>query len=363
MKGWKLIAALVVFTAAAVGGWKWLYAEKEEADSDAAKQSLVATAERRDIESSMLLTGEVEAVSSVQVKAEVGGPVKKIAVEVGQTVQKGDLLAVIDDTDLKTNLTSAQTTVDGAKLALEKTQGNYDRAKALYEQKLISKEVFMNLQADLAIAQNALDKANSQLQTVKDQLNKTRILAPSDGTVLDIPVTEGQVVVAAASVNAGTLLMDFADLSRLLINANVNQMDAPRLKLGLPVDVNFADISDVPVKAHIEFIAPIATVKNNIKGFEVHALIDDNDGRLKPGMSVSMHVPVGQASHAISVPVAAIFRERRSNVVYVRKGDGEVERRKVNVGLTDLSYAQILSGLSEGEEILLAEPGDTPSKS
>ncbi len=355
---WFLIVALIVGGVAA-GLWYSDDKKKQAAEEDA--PSLVATAERRDLESNLLLTGEITPAYAQDVKSEVGGKIKSINVEIGQTVHKGDLLAVIDDTDLLTQQNTAQTNIDGATLEMEKTQGNYERAKALYEQKLISKESFANLESDLAIAKNALEKAQSTKQSVQDQLKKTRILAPFDGTVLDIPVNLGQVVVAAASVNSGTLIMPFADLSQLLIKCQVNQVDAPRLKQDLPVGVNMGE-QEVPLKAHIQFIAPLAKVVNNIKGFEVRALIDQNDGRLKPGMSVSMNVPVGKAEDVLSVPVSAIFRDNKQSVVYVRKGEGS-EKRKVTIGLTNLSFAEIKSGVKEGEEILLVEPASTPGKS
>src|SRR5690606_22878378 len=129
--------------------------------------------------------------------------------------------------------------------------------------------VFANLEADLAISENALDKSKSRLQTVEDRLRKTKIVAPADGMALDLPVKEGQVVVAAASVNAGTVLMTFANLSELQIYSHVNQVDAPRLRKGQDVEVKMSDTSDDPIVARIDFIAPLAVVKNNIKGFEV----------------------------------------------------------------------------------------------
>lgn len=324
------------------------------------KKDLVATAQRRDIASNLLLTGEVTPAFQVEVKSEVSGKVKQIHTQAGQYIHKGDPLITIDDTDLLSEKASAQTEIEGAQLEVDKNRGNYERAKALYEQKLISKEVFANLEADLAISENALEKAERRLQLVMDRLSKTRILAPADGTVLDILVNEGQVVVAAASVNAGTILMNFADLSKLLINSHVNQVDAAQIQAGQSVAVNITNADDTPIRARIEFIAPLATVKNNIKGFEVQALIEDNDGRLKPGMSVSMDVPVARADKAVSVPVTAVFRDNRDRIVYVRKGGGPAVKRKVVVGITDLSYAEIKSGLEEGEEILLTEPAASP---
>lgn len=361
----KFLRNLIFVSMAAVG----IYALVQSgllsggADDDKDKSNdLVASAECRDIESNLLLTGEVIPAFQIEVKAEVGGKVQKLHVKTGQSVQGGDPLATIDDTDLLTEKSAAETEIEGAQLAVDKIKGNYERAAALYEEKLISKEVYDNLGSDLAIAGNTLDKARSRLQTVEDRLRKTRIEAPGDGTVLDVLVNEGQVVVAAASVNAGTILMNVADLTRLLINSHVNQVDAAKLNTGQEILVEVTGTEGESLKATVEFIAPVATIRNNVKGFQVQALIEENDGRLKPGMSVAMTVPVAKASGAVSVPVAAIFRENKEQVVYVRKG-GQTERRTVEVGITDLGYVEIRSGLEAGEQILLFAPPEHSGKS
>jgi RND family efflux transporter MFP subunit len=349
-----IAAGILVLAFAGWRGWIRLPEPKPTATINP-----TATATVDDVEPKLFLSGEITPAFQVEVKSEVGGKVKKISVVPGQSVSKGDELATIDDTDLLTEKASAETEIEGANLAVQKTRGNYDRAHALFDQKLISKEVFANLEADFKISENTLEKAKRKLQTVDDKLSKTRILSPGTGTILDVNVNEGQVVVGAASVNSGTLLLLFADLSRLLINAHVNQMDAGRLAVGQEMTIRLSDDEPEKIKALIEFIAPVATVKNNIKGFEVQAVIQENHGRLKPGMSVSMDVPVGHASNVVTVPVAAVFKEKDQKVVYVRKG-AAVQRRIIAVGLTDMSKAEIKSGLAEGEEILLVDPTTLP---
>jgi len=309
----------------------------------------------RDIEHRLLLTGEVVPAFLVQIKSEVGGKIKELMVRPGDEVKRGEILAVIDDTEILTEKASAETEIEGSLLALEKTRGNYERARALFEEKLISREVYENLRADFAIAENALEKARARLRTVEDRLSKTKIVAPADGTVLDVLVNVGQVVVAAASVNAGTVLMEYGDLKTLLINSHVNQVDSPLLKPGQEMVVKVAGANFKPVRARIEFIAPLATVRNNIKGFQVQALILENDGRLKPGMSVTMEVPVARVTGVVSVPISAIFRHEDKMVVYVRKA-GLTELREVEVGINDFGFAEIRRGVSAGEEILLFEP-------
>ncbi len=352
----KIIAIFcVVVAGAALAVWQgWIPLRSSPSEAETAPS---ATATREAVESKLMLSGEVTPAFQVEVKAEVGGKVKTIHVVPGQKVAKGDLLVTIDDTDLLNEKASVETEIEGARLSVDKNRGNYERARALFEQKLISKEVFSNLEADFLISENSLEKSERRLQSVVDRLSKTRILSPGDGTILDVAINEGQVVVAAASVNSGTTLMLFADVSRLLIDTHVNQMDAASLSVGREMTLRYGNSEDA-VTATIEFIAPIATVKNNIKGFQVQAAIQNNNGRLKPGMSVSMDVPVGRADGVVTVPVSAIFKEKDSKVVYVRKG-GHIEKRQVSVGLTDLSKAEIKSGLDEGEEILLVVPPES----
>ena len=311
-----------------------------------------------DIAPALPLSGEVAPAFQVDVKPEIGGKIKKIHVIAGQNVRKGELLVTIDDTDLLNERASAEAEIAGTRLRVEKILGNFSRAKQLFSQKLLSREEYANLEADYQIAENELAKSLFRRQTVDDRLAKTRVVSPADGTILDVPVNEGQVVVGAASVNSGTNLMGFADLSRLLINAHVNQLDAGKLSVGQLMMVHSPDSSDQDYQARIEFIAPLATVKNNIKGFEVRGVIEGNRESMRPGVSVSITVPIGKAEGVVSLPVTAIFERDGKMVVYVLKGK-ENECRNVVVGLMDSSRVEIKSGVGEGEEVLMVAPPES----
>jgi len=315
-------------------------------------------AKRMDIAPVLPLSGEVAPAFQVDVKPEIGGKIKKIHVIAGQNVRKGELLVTIDDTDLLNERASAEAEIAGTRLRVEKILGNFSRAKQLFAQKLLSREEYANLEADYQIAENELAKSLFRRQTVDDRLAKTRVVSPADGTILDVPVNEGQVVVGAASVNSGTNLMGFADLSRLLINAHVNQLDAGKLSVGQIMVVHSPDSSDQDYQARIEFIAPLATVKNNIKGFEVRGVIEGNRESMRPGVSVSITVPIGKAEGVVSLPVTAIFERDGKMVVYVLKGK-ENECRNVVVGLMDSSRVEIKSGVGEGEEVLMVAPPES----
>jgi len=317
---------------------------------------LTAIAEKRDLDLSVEISGDVTPATQLDVKPEVGGKIKVLRVEPGQTVKEGEVLVEIDDTDLLTEKDSAETEIEGARLSMEKAKANYERSRGLFEQKLISKEVFDNLTAEYQIAENALVKAQRGLQLVTDKLARTKVVAPSDGTVLTVPVSEGLVVIAAASVNSGTTLMTIANLSKLLVDTHINQVDVAKLELNQEVKLRAESLKDLELSATISFIAPIATVKNNVKGFQVRALIEKPNARLRPGMTVNMLIPIATAPDAISVPISAVFKgEGRKKVVYVRNGEA-TEQREVKIGVTNMDRAQIIKGVEVGEEVLLVEP-------
>ena len=361
MKNPVLILILAAF---AGGGWYFFGGKfAQPAVKESVGDKAVARVEKRDIESSLDVSGDVTPAFQLDVKPEVGGKLKAMHVVAGQSVKEGDLLVEIDDRDLLTEKDSALTEIEGAKLTMEKAKKNFERSRELYDQKLISREVFDNLSSEFELGQNGLVKAQRKLQLVEDRLRKTKVFSPTDGTVLTVPVIEGQVVIAAASVNSGSTLMTIANLSTLLIEMHINQVDKARLTLDKVVQIRAEALKDEAMDARISFIAPIATTKSSVKGFQVQAIIEKPDPRLSPGMTVTLNIPIARVEDAISVPVTAVFKsEGNKKVVYVKNGDA-TEKREVKVGVTNIDHAQILNGVKEGEQILLIEPGKAPKRS
>ncbi|MEA3210335.1 MAG: HlyD family secretion protein [Chthoniobacter sp.] len=352
----KKLLILLLLALVAGGGWYVYELRNSTQEKLVVPDKFVAKAEKRDIDASIEVSGDVTPAFQLEVKPEVGGKLKALHVEPGDQVKEGALLVEIDDRDLISEKESALTEIEGAKLEMEKTGKNYERAKELFEQKLISTEVYDNLSSEYAIDENSLVKAQRKLQLVEDRLRKTKVLAPMDGTVLTVPVIEGQVVIAAASVNSGTSLMTLANLSKLLVETHINQVDVARLEPNQLVKLHAESLKDTEMDARVSFIAPVATVKNNVKGFQVQALIDKPSSRLRPGMTVNMTVPIASASDVVSVPISAVFKgEGNKKVIYVRIGE-TTERREVKIGVTNTDFAQVLKGVEAGEEILLVEP-------
>ncbi len=363
--GWSRFLLALLLIAACVLGALYLFSQGRTSRPPSPSPvgddlGLVANVERRDITRDLIMTGDVAPSFEVEIKPEVGGKIKKIHVRVNDAVTRGQLIAEIDDSEYLTEKAGAEAEIEGARLRVHRAQRNFDRINQLRQRSLASQEEYDNLLADLSLAQNELDRSRRRLDLVNDKIRKTRIVAPADGHVLEVPVLEGQVVVAAASVNSGTTLVRIANLSKLLVKTHINQIDAASLVPGQDAALSSEALPDAKMRGIVRFIAPVATSKNNIKGFEVKLEIVDPNDRLRPGMTLNVVVPVEKVEGVIAVPIAAVFQKPggKSSVAYVTGGEGrrDFEERAIVPGVADLFFVQVRSGLKEGERVLLFDP-------
>jgi HlyD family secretion protein len=356
----KVLLILVVLLGAAAGfGWWWWKGRAEPAVEFVAgrrSDQLVATAERRDLKYDIEGSGDIEPLVSVDVKPEVTARIDEINFEIGDIVKQGEVLFRLDETDVLAEQASAESDVDGARLALAQKQRDFDRAQQLFERKLVSREIFEKSRTDQDVAKNSLEKAQRRLKISQDKVAKTVIHSPVDATALTRSVSVGQLVVGAVSVNSGTILAQLADLSQMQIKTHVNQVDVIKVRHGEEVTFTVDSLPGVELKGRVELIAPIATYKYNIKGFEVRVLITESDERLRPGMSANVKIPVAEVKGALTVPISAVFTEEDEQTVVYVESVGGAERREVEVGLSTFEFTEIRSGLVGGERVMLVKP-------
>jgi RND family efflux transporter MFP subunit len=355
--GMKKTLIIIAVLALAGTGW-WGFRRTGSANGSAPGPTATGKVERRTIEVQVEVVGEINPANQVTVKSEVSGRIQQIDVATGQEVRKGEPLLSLDDRDLVTERDAAQTQITGAKVQLEKAQRDLDRLAELLKSALVSQEVYDNARTALELARNDYELAQRRLQSVEDKLKKIRIDAPFDGTVLSVAVSKGQVVSGAAGVNAGTELMTFANLDQMLIRAHVNQVDVTRLERGQQARITIDSLAGVEITGAITLIAPVATVKSDVKGFDVDVLVARSDPRIRPGMNANLKFPVAKLENALTVPLAAVFSEGTNKVVYVRLADGRSERRVVKLGANDYRHTAVTDGLHEGETVLLERPDD-----
>jgi RND family efflux transporter MFP subunit len=365
MKSWIVVIAIA---AAGVGGYYgWNNWQKARQASGAPARPTTAIAELRDINFAVNAAGEIAPAEQVSVRPEINGLVLLLPVDIGDRIKKDDLLFKLDDSELQQQKASNLTDIEKARLGVEKAERDYKRAQQLLDEKLISQEVYDDTKTANALAKNALERAQKDLAITEERLTKTEVRAPFDCTVLTRPVSIGQAVSGSGGFNSGTEVLTIADLSSMIINAQVNQADVPRLKPGEPVDVTVEAVPGLKVTGTVERISPQATIRNNIKGYPARIVLKNVDPRVRPGMTANVRIPVASADNVTAVPLAAVFTEKNPDTVqmerfvYVQKPDG-FEKRNIKVGVSDYFYAEIQDGLAPGEVVSLELPKDELEK-
>jgi len=360
MKKWIVLGIVV---AGGVYGYPRLreWRAASEPSSAAASKTATAVVETRDIKFAVSAAGEIGPAEQVSVRPEVNGRISELPVDIGDVVKKSSLLFTLDDRDLQIEKESSQKEIERATLQMGQAERNYNRSVQLYAEKLISQELYEDTKTQFELSKNALERSKKSLDLLNDRLRKTRVEAPFDCTVLTRPVSIGQAVSGSGGFNSGTEVLTIADLRTMIINAHINQADVTRLKVDQEVEVTVEAVQGLKVVGKVERVAPQAMIKNNIKGFAVRILLREVDPRVRPGMTANIKIPVASADGVASVPLAAVFTEKSGDsgsmerFVFVKKGDS-YERRVVQVGISDFFFAEIQSGVSAGETVMLEMP-------
>lgn len=354
--------ALMVIALLGVGGYfGWHQWQKTQLAAAAPDRPTTATAELRDISFAVNAAGEIAPAEQVSVRPEINGLLLVLPVDIGDHVKKDQLLFKLDDSELQQQRASNLTDIEKAKLGVEKAERDYQRAKQLLAEKLISQEVYDDTKTAYDLARNGLESSQKVLAITEERLTKTEVRAPFDCTVLTRPVSIGQAVSGSGGFNSGTEVLTIADLNSMIINAQVNQADVPRLKAGEAVQVTVEAVPGLQVTGVVERISPQATIRNNIKGYPARILLKNVDPRVRPGMTANVRIPVASADQVTAVPLSAVFTEKNPDTgvmeryVYIHEGE-KFEKRDVTVGVCDYFYAEIQNGLKPGEVVSLELP-------
>ncbi len=351
MKKFLLLLAIAL----ALGlGWSY-WKNKDAAGGNAS--SATAEVTRETIVETVEVAGEVKPEILVEVKPEISARVLKIYVEVSDRVTRGQLLVDLDNSELLTQKSAAETEIAIAELQLEKAGRDLQRQEKMLKGNIITDQEYRDARTVRDVAEQGLRKTRQQLETIESRIEKSKIMAPLDGTVLALPIVENQVVVGAASVNSGTVLMSVANLGNLIITSHVNQVDVAKLTVGLPFEFRVDSLGPITMTGKVLTIAPMATIVNNIKGYGVNFKIENPNLRLRPGMTAQVTIPTNKAEQVAALPIGAIFENRSGEkVVYLSKGRDEPVEKPVEVGLTNNAFAQIISGVEAGAKVLLTKP-------
>src|SRR5690625_5410865 len=336
-----------------------------------------ATVKRGDIEALVTATGVLQPRNFVDVGAQVSGQLEKLHVEVGDQVQAGDLLAEIDATvylarvdgtraqlrNQQALLKERQAQLSLAEIQLRRQQNLVRQAAGTREQVEVAEASLRSAEAQVEALQAQLEQTQSTLRAEEANLQYARIYAPMDGTVVSIEARQGQTLNAAQQT---PILMRIADLATMTVQAQVSEADIGRLKLGMPVYFTTMGSQNRRWDGELSRIEPTPEVENNVVLYSALFDVPNDGGRLLPQMTAQVFFIAAQAENALVLPVSALrFEDRgagarqdtdegtRPAKVQVMGPGGQREERTVQVGVTDRVHAEIVSGLEEGEQVVI----------
>jgi macrolide-specific efflux system membrane fusion protein len=364
----RVVIAIIAICVIAGGAYAVLGTKGEDkAKSDAN----TTTVTRGTIEAVVTAQGKLEPKDYVDVGAEVSGQVKKLHVQIGSIVKTGDLIAEIDPATYQAAVKGDQAQIKQLEAQILQQDATYKQAeqklarnKTLFDSKAVSEEVFQDAQTamDVAEAQTMalaaqLDEAKSVLEGDEADLERTKIYAPMEGTVVSLPVKEGQTLNANQSA---PVIGQVARLDIMTVRAQVAEADVSKLSPNMEMYFTTLGSQGRKWKGHVRQILPSPQTVNDVVLYDVLSDVDNKDGALMTGMTTQMFFVLGRAKDVLVIPSSVLMKRvpesdtQTAKAYEVRVAAGrEPVTKIVLIGLSDRTSAQIISGLSEGERVML----------
>ncbi|MBL0169395.1 MAG: efflux RND transporter periplasmic adaptor subunit [Gemmatimonadaceae bacterium] len=276
--------------------------------------------ERRTIVVNAQATGAVEPINVIEVKSKASGQITKIPVETGTQVRAGDLLVQVDTRDVQNQYDQASADLRSAKASIEIAEAAKKRADEMFKSRVITTPEYESAQLALTQAQGQIVRATTNLDLAKQRLEDATVVAPVSGTIIDKPVSLGQVIASATgSVSGGTTLLKMADLTKVRVRALVNETDIGNVRAGQTARVTVDAYPERPFMGVVEKIEPQAVVQQSVTMFPVIVSLDNSEGFLKPGMNGEVSMNVNRRENVIAVSNDAVrtVREAATSAAFV----------------------------------------------
>lgn len=323
-----------------------------------------AKVEKANIQNSITATGTIEPVTSVTVGTQVSGIVSKLYVDYNSVVKKGQVIAELDKTNLISELNTAKANLNSAQSTLNYQRDNYQRYRTLYNKGLISADNFESARLSYEQARQQVLQAQENVHRAQTNLGYATITSPIDGVVLSKSVEEGQTV--AASFSTPELFKIAQDLTNMQVVANVDEADIGGVKPGERVTFTVDAYPEDTFTGAVKQVRQEATTTNNVVTYEVIISAPNADLKLKPGLTANITIYTQERQGVVSVPSKAlrftptqetvgkrkIQDTKGKNKVWTVEGNNIVAH-SVNIGMSDGTHTQIVSGIDEGKQIVV----------
>jgi HlyD family secretion protein len=388
-----IISAIVFVFVVIVGGAVVAFSR----GSSKIDPSKLAKVEKGDLAKSVVATGKVEPITKVEVKSKASGIVKKLYVEYGDRVKKGQLLAQLDKIEIEAGVEQSRASLTAAQANLTSSRADYERAKvdaegpdvpllkraydralqmqkdgvvsmsalddAEKEYKLavnkqnVARAQMLVLQAKIAQAQAQVAQDAANLKQLVEQLNYTDIVSPIDGIILSRDVEMGDAVSSILVLGSGaTLVMTLGDTSQVYVKGKVDESDIGRVYLGQPARIKVESFKDKTFNGVVTKISPMGVEKDNVTTFEVRVSIQNPGGELKAEMTANAEIILEEHKAVLQIPEGAIIYDKDRNAsVEVPDPKGKDGKNKVaiNIGISNGAKTEVLKGLKENDQVIL----------
>ena len=317
------------------------------------------------IEKNTVVTGKVIPEDEVEIKPQISGIIDKIFVEEGDKVAMGDLLAKIKVVPNEQSLANAKGRLASLRLVLRNAKIEFDRNKKLFDNKAIALRDYQNAELSYNRAKQDVVNAENDLQIIRQGsaagsvTANTNIRATVAGTVLEIPVKEGDQVVESNTFNNGTTIATIADLDRMIFEGKVDEAEVAKLEIGMPLQVSLGAIQGKDFEAKLKFIAPKGVEEQGAVQFKIEGDVYLDDSILvRAGYSANASLVLEKKDSVMAIPEALLQFDRQTEQPYVEvlKDDTTFERKDVEIGISDGINVEIISGITKADKIKVWNP-------
>jgi len=354
----------------------------EDVKEDSFKYYSKEEATNKSLELSIEASGEIEAISTIEIKSKASGEVLFLGAEVGDYIQKGSILAKIDQRTPNNILAQAEADLGLSKVRLENAKSQLVRGEALHSEGSIADKDFEDIQENYASAQSAVVRTQVSLENANISLDDTIVRSPTEGTIISRSVEVGQVISSpSVAVGGGTVLMRMADLGSVRVRALVDEIDVGKVRVGQDVSIKVSAYRDRQFFGKVAKIEPLAKVEQNVTLFPILIDIENKENLLLLGMNTDVIIQILDENVSLSIPMSSLrtrkdiksaaalleMPEDQVNTFLKNKVKGESfnkfivikdskagpELKWVQIGKSDLSNVEVVNGLNRGDQVFV----------
>ena len=354
----------------------------EDVKEDSFKYYSKEEATNKSLELSIEASGEIEAISTIEIKSKASGEVLFLGAEVGDYIQKGSILARIDQRTPNNILAQAEADLGLSKVRLKNAKSQLERGEALHSEGSIADKDFEDIQENYASAQSAVVRTQVSLENANISLDDTIVRSPTEGTIISRSVEVGQVISSpSVAVGGGTVLMRMADLGSVRVRALVDEIDVGKVRVGQDVSIKVSAYRDRQFFGKVAKIEPLAKVEQNVTLFPILIDIENKENLLLLGMNTDVIIQILDENVSLSIPTSSLrtrkdiksaaalleMPEDQVNTFLKNKVKGESfnkfivikdskagpELKWVQIGKSDLSNVEVVNGLNRGDQVFV----------